>query len=131
MLNRSVDDDVLLKDYATQLISNIEAIAAKMGPEYQEAVSSQLQKVLDVSKTPSAKVIELAKEHGYKNWMLKNSQEISDEFRSIKLSKKTLDDLNKQAAESVVDELELRENDSISLNEYIESYYLSSKGGCG
>ena len=131
ILNCNDGDEVLLKDYATQLINNIEVIATKMGPEYKEAVSSQLQKVLDVGKTPSAKIIELAKEHGYKNWMLKNSQTISDDFRNVKLPKETLDKLNKQASDSVVDELELRENDDMSLNEYIESYYLSSKNCCG
>lgn len=131
MLSCDDGDEVLLKDYATQLINNIEVIAAKMGHEYKEAVSSQIQKVLDVKNTPSAKIIELAKEYGYKNWMLKNSQTISDDFRGVKLPKETLDKLNKQASESVVDELELRENDSMSLNEYIDSYYESSNGCCG
>ena len=120
---------VELKAYALELFANIEHVAKQMGQEYLGAVLAEKQKVLDSTKTPSAKLIKLAKEHGYKNTVLDISKKVSKEFRDYKLSES--DDVFKlKAKESIGVEKSLSSNDKISLAEYIDAYYQSADGCC-
>ncbi|AIT09855.1 glutamate--cysteine ligase [Candidatus Francisella endociliophora] len=123
-------DEVLLKDYALELFEKVEATAKKMPPEYLEAVLNEKQKVLDISKTPAAKIVEIAKQEGYKNFALEVSKKVSQELRSYQISSEIKSKLQNQVANSVAAEKELATNDNISLDEYINMYYQSSKGCC-
>lgn len=124
------DDKTLLKNYALELFEKIEATAKKMPLEYLEAVLNEKQKVLDISKTPSAKVAELAKQQGYKNFALEISEKVSREFKEYQVSPKIESKLQTQVTSSITAEKELVTNDRISLDEYINMYYQSSKGCC-
>lgn len=124
------DDKVLLKDYALELFEKIENIAEKMPQEYLEAVKAEKQKILDVSKTPSARMVDIAKQKGYKNFALEISKNVSKEFRNLKISEEVESKLKEQVDKSVVAEKELVESDDISLDEYINRYYESSKDCC-
>ncbi|MED7789348.1 glutamate--cysteine ligase [Francisella sp. 19X1-34] len=126
----SDNDEILLKDYALELFEKIESTAKKMSQEYLDVVQIEKQKVLDVSKTPSAKIIDIAKEKGYKNFVLETSKNVSKEFRNFKLSEKMKSKLEEQVRKSVVAEKELVESDNISLDEYVNRYYESSKDCC-
>ncbi|ABK89185.1 glutamate--cysteine ligase [Francisella tularensis subsp. novicida] len=129
---KKLDDDseILLKDYALELFDEIEAVAKKMPKEYLDAVEIQKRKVLDISQTPSAKIIELARQHGYKKFILDISRQVSQQFRSYELPAAIVAKLKDQAGQSVAAEKELIANDKISLDEYINRYYESSKGCC-
>ncbi|AJI54571.1 glutamate--cysteine ligase [Francisella philomiragia] len=128
-LNKLGDfSEISLKDYALELFNKIEIVASKMPLEYLEAVKLEKQKVLDVSKTPSAKIVRIAQEQGYKNFALDVSQKVSQEFRNYKLSADVKSKLQNQVSTSIVTEKELVASDNISLDEYISRYYESSKG---
>lgn len=128
-LNKVGDfSEISLKDYALELFNKIERVASKMLPEYAEAVKLEKQKVLDVNKTPSAKMVKIAQEQGYKNFALEVSQKVSQEFRNYKLSTDVEIKLQNQVSTSIVTEKELVISDNISLDEYISRYYQSSKG---
>lgn len=101
-----------------------------MPKEYLDAVEIQKRKVLDISQTPSAKIIELARQHGYKKFILDISRQVSQQFRSYELPAAIVAKLKDQAGQSVAAEKELVANDKISLDEYINRYYESSKGCC-
>lgn len=101
-----------------------------MPKEYLDAVEIQKRKVLDVWQTPSARIIELARQHGYKNFVLDISRQVSQQFRSYELSSAITTKLKEQASQSVAAEKELVTNDKISLDEYINKYYESSKSCC-
>lgn len=130
-LNKLDDNsEILLKDYALKLFDKITTVAKRMSKEYLDAVEIQKRKVLDISQTPSAKIIELVKQHGYKNFVLDISCQVSQQFRSYKLTSEVASKLKEQASQSVVAEKELVANDKISLEEYINRYYESTKGCC-
>lgn len=119
----SDSDEILLRDYALLLFDKIENTAKKMPQEYLEAVQAEKQKVLDVSKTPSARIVDIAKQKGYKNFALEISKNVSKEFRNLKISEEVKSKLKEQVDKSVVVEKELVESDKISLDEYINRYY--------
>jgi glutamate--cysteine ligase len=121
---------VELKAYALELFTNIERMAKQMGQEYLSAVLAEKQKVLDSTKTPSAKLIKLAKEHGYKNTVLDISKKVSKEYRNYKLSESDNDVFKLKAKESIEIEKSLSSNNKISLAEYIDAYYQSADGCC-
>ena len=121
---------VELKAYALELFTNIECVAKQMGAEYLDAVLAEKQKVLDSTKTPSAKLIKLAKEQGYKNAILDISKKVSKEFRDYKLSDTENEALKSKAKESVEIEKALSLNDKITLAEYVDLYYQSADGCC-
>ncbi|ALB02008.1 glutamate--cysteine ligase [Francisella persica ATCC VR-331] len=127
---KKLDDnsEILLKDYALELFDKIETVAKKMPKEYLDAVEIQKRKVLDVWQTPSARIIELARQHGYKNFVLNISRQVSQQFRSYELSSAVTTKLKEQASQSIATEKELVANDKLSLDEYINKYYESSKG---
>ncbi len=122
--------NVNLKDYALELFDNIESIAKKMGQKYYDAVLSEKQKVLDSTKTPSARLVELAKKQGYKNSVLDISKKVSQEFRDYKLSEVCNNTLKNKVKESIETEKSLSSNDKISLADYIYLYYQSADGCC-
>ncbi|BCD92621.1 glutamate--cysteine ligase [Francisella halioticida] len=126
----SNNTEVLLKDYALELFEKIENIAKKMPTEYLEAVRSEKRKVLDISETPSARIVAIAKQQGYKNFALEISKNVSEKFKDYKISAEIESKLKEQAGNSIVTEKQLAKNDSISLDEYISRYYKSSKGCC-
>lgn len=119
---------VALKDYALELFTRIEKVAAKMGNEFVNAVAIEKEKVLDSSKTPSARLVKLAQENGYKNAVMNISEAVTEKFRQTQLSSALVEKLTNQAQSSFTSEEKLRAEDSISLDEYIKSYYES--GGC-
>lgn len=123
-------EKVGLKDYALELFENIESTAKQMGQEYLDAVLVEKQKVFDSTKTPSAKLIKLAKENGYKNTVLDISKEVSKEFRNYKLSDADNNTLKNKVQESIEIEKSLSSSDKISLAEYIDMYYQSADGCC-
>ena len=123
-------EKVGLKDYALELFENIESTAKQMGQEYHDAVLVEKHKVFDSTKTPSAKLIKLAKEKGYKNNVLEVSKEVSKEFRNYKLSDVDNNTLKNKAQESIEIEKSLSSSDKISLAEYIDMYYQSADGCC-
>ncbi|MED7820300.1 MULTISPECIES: glutamate--cysteine ligase [unclassified Francisella] len=123
-------DEILLKEYALELFDKIENTAKKMPQEYLDAVQTEKQKVLDISKTPSAIIVNTAKQKGYKNFALEVSKNVSEEFRKIKISKEVELKLKEQVIKSIAAEKELVVNDKISLDEYINRYYESSKNYC-
>ncbi|KEI35194.1 glutamate--cysteine ligase [Francisella sp. W12-1067] len=118
-----VGEKVLLKEYGLALFGKIEIVAKQMGQEYLDAVLLEKQKILDASKTPSAKVVKLAKEFGYKNLVLEISKQASDDFRKVTLTQKERETLLDQVKQSIEAEKSLRHNDSIHLDEYISRYY--------
>lgn len=120
----------LLRDYALELFEKIETTAKKMPQEYLDAVQIEKQKIYDISKTPSAKIIEIAKQHGYKDFALEISKQVSQQFREYKISPDVESKLKAQATQSVAAEKELVVNDNISLDQYIDKYYESSRGCC-
>ena len=126
--------DEQLKETGKLLTENekmkIENIAKKMPTEYLEAVRSEKRKVLDISETPSARIVAIAKQQGYKNFVLEISKNVSEKFREYKISAEIESKLKEQAGRSIVTEKQLAKNDSISLDEYISIYYKSSKGCC-
>ena len=123
---KSVD----LKVYALELFVNIERVAKQIGTEYLDAVLAEKQKVIDSTKTPSARLIKLAKEQGYKNAVLDLSKKISKEFRDYKLSDAENEALKSKARESIEVEKSLSSNDKITLAEYVDLYYQSADGCC-
>ncbi|GAB4223245.1 MAG: glutamate--cysteine ligase [Francisella sp.] len=129
---KSLDNDreVPLKDCALQLLDRVQDVATKMSPEYLNAVNIQKQKILDASLTPSAKIVNVAKKEGYKNFILNISNNVSQQFRNYKISADVLCNLTEQAKQSFIAEKDLVSNDKISLDEYINKYYESSKEGC-
>lgn len=127
-LQNLLGKEVKLKDYALELFTKIEEVAEQMGDEFVRAVSFEKEKVLDSTKTPSAKLIGLAKEHGYKKAVLGLSEVITTKFRNNKLSTETSNKLKNQVKDSFKAEEILRAEDSISLDEYIRRYYES--GDC-
>ncbi|WP_150466827.1 glutamate--cysteine ligase [Francisella sp. SYW-9] len=124
------NNETLLKDYALELFEKIENTAKKMPQEYLDAVRVEKQKVLDVSKTPSARIVDIAKQKGYKNLALEISKNVSKELRNSKISEEVESKLKEQVTKSVIAEKELLESDSLSLDEYINRYYESSKDCC-
>ena len=109
---------------------NIECVAKQIGTEYLDAVLAEKQKVIDSTKTPSARLIKLAKEQGYKNAVLDLSKKVSKEFRDYKLSDAENEDLKSKARESIEVEKSLSSNDKITLAEYVDLYYQSADGCC-
>ncbi|MBD5784424.1 glutamate--cysteine ligase, partial [Francisella tularensis subsp. holarctica] len=77
-----------------------------------------------------AKIKELARKHGYKKFILDKSRKVSKQFRSYERPAAIVDKLKDQAGQSVAAEKEIVANDKISLDEYINRYYESSKGCC-
>lgn len=126
----STTEQVSLKNYALELFEKIESVARKMPQKYLEAVLDQKQKVLDVSKTPSTKIVQLATEDGYKKFVLSVSDRVSQEFKNYQISSVVQTKLQDQVDSSVAAEHELVANDKILLDEYISKYYESSKGCC-
>lgn len=127
-LQNLAGEEVVLKDYALTLFAKIEEIAEKMGEEFVEAVSIEKEKILDISKTPSARLVRLAKAHGYKNAVLDISKDVTSKFRETSLADEVAKKLVDQAANSFGAEEVLRKSDNISLDKYIKGYYES--GGC-
>ena len=127
-IQKPCSERVELKAYALELFVNIEKVAKQMGQEYLNAVLAEKQKVIDSTKTPSARLIKLAKEQGYKNAVLDISKKVSGEFRSHKLSDAENNALKSKAKESVDIEKTLSSNDRITLAKYINMYYQSANG---
>ena len=129
-IQKPCGERVQLKAYALELFANIEKVAKQMGQEYLDAVLVEKQKVFDSTKTPSAKLIKLAKEQGYKNAVLDISKKVSNEFRAYKISNADNNALKLKVKESIEAEKVLSSNDKISLAEYIGLYYQSADGSC-
>ena len=121
-------NEVAMKDYGIILLNRILKVAKNMGKEYLQSVEKQMEKMQNVQKTPSAQIIEKCSYQGYKNFILLISNDISNEFREIKINQDIENKLKNQAKQSVLDEQEIVKSDNISLNEYIDNYY---KFGCG
>jgi glutamate--cysteine ligase len=101
-----------------------------MPQEYLDVVKLEKQKVLDVSKTPSAIIVDMTRQRGYKKFALEISENVSKEFRSFNIPEEVESKLKEQVTKSVIAEKELVESDNISLDEYINRYYESSKDCC-
>ncbi|MDE5039652.1 glutamate--cysteine ligase, partial [Francisella tularensis subsp. holarctica] len=80
-----------------------------------------------LSQTPSANIQAVARQPGYKKMILDISRQVSQQFRSYEIPAAIVAKLKDQAVQSVPAEKELVANDKISLYEYINRYYESSK----
>ena len=116
---------ISLKDYALELFEKIEKVAKYMGFRFSDAVQFQKQKIFDVDMTPSARIVKLAKNKGYKELMLDISNRASDYFREYPICSNQRDELEQKAKKSFEAEERLRDNDKIPLDEYIKKYYKS------
>jgi len=91
---------------------------------YSASVNSQIWKLKEPSRTPSAQVLKALRKTGlnYTQWVLLKSQEHKETFRHLSSSKEVYKDLARQAARSIKEQQQIEASDTLSFDQFLEEY---------
>lgn len=115
----------LLKSLGLSHIEVIAHTAKSMGEQYYQAVTKQLDRLNNPSKTLSGQFINAIKGN-YHNTVLNLSASNTEHLQNLKLTPKNQAEFTQQAQDSLAAQLKLEKNDYCDLNTYINHYYLSA-----
>ncbi|WP_239986756.1 glutamate--cysteine ligase [Fastidiosibacter lacustris] len=119
------NNTTLLKEMGIRQLELIAKIAQQMGNDYEQAVATQLGKIEDSNKTPSAQVMKF-RETDYLGTILDLSQTHTQNLKSIQLNEIEKKAFHDQAQDSIQKQLELEQADCCDLDTYIDHYYRSA-----
>ncbi len=121
---------ILLRDWASELMDKMQAISEildqnKEGEPYQQALRLQLEKVQHPDMTPSARMLEAMREtrEGFYHFAKRMSQKHYQYFTKLKISPERIAFFDKEVEDSIARQKQIEENDSQSLDEYLEAYF--------
>lgn len=125
---------VTLSGWAEQLFEGIRACATLLAeqtadPRYLEAVDVQHAKVLDVSLTPSARVLETIKEthSSFHDFALELSQEHTLHFQRAGLTEDERREASQLRERSLQEQQSLEEDKSMTFDEYVRQFHSALK----
>jgi len=120
-----------LKELGLGILTEISKYAQEMPKGYFEAVEKQKEKFLDSSQTPSAKLIQIAKDVGsYEGAILEISKISSKYLRNIKLDRKTQSRYEKETQKSILDKKAMEKSHCCDFETYIDNYYKTAYSYC-
>ncbi|MCG8312336.1 MAG: glutamate--cysteine ligase [Pseudomonadales bacterium] len=92
---------------------------------YSEAVASQIDKVKDPNKTPSAKILSILrdKQQSFFEFSMDMTLQHEDYFRSNPLPEKEFEQMQRIAEQSHLEQKQIEATDSISFEEYLANYF--------
>ncbi len=121
---------ITLKKWGTELLDNMYGVAQSLNKAHGEtcycnAINSQKELIDDPNKTPSAKVLEDIKtrDGSYYAFAKRKSEEHRNYFLDRKLSNETDSKIELVAKESLKQQREVEESDSISFDIFLERYF--------
>lgn len=124
--------DVLLSDWGVRLLDKMAPVAAMLDSandtrQFSASLASQREKLLDVSKTPSAQLLEALKESGksYIDWMTDISREHTQSFSQAALDEERIEYFKQVAQESREDQERLERSDTVDFDEFLKEYHES------
>jgi glutamate--cysteine ligase len=126
--------EVLLRDWATEIVEDVAAVAAALdidGDSYVQAVDAQRALISDPEATPSARVLRDMRENGtgFYHFAMAQAERHRDYFRSLEgLEPARLDVYTKEADESHSRQREIEAADVMTFDEYLAKYF--SEQGC-
>ena len=126
--------DVLLREWAEDIIEGVAAVAAVLdaqGDSYVAAVDAQRALVADPDSTPSARVLREMRDSGtgFFRFALTQAERHRDYFGSLaELAPDRLDIYATEAVESLARQHDIEAEDSGTFDEYLAKYY--SEQGC-
>lgn len=119
-----------LKDWATELLDDLDAIAelfdqAHNSTAYRKAVQAQRNKVNNPELTPSARILQQLddKQQSFFEFAMEKAKEHQDFFLAEPTEEKTAQQLATLATESLQEQIEIENTDSISFEEFLANYY--------
>src|SRR5690606_35305219 len=125
---------VSMSSWAEHLFEGIRACASLLAkqlqdPAYEEAVSDQYAKVLDVSLTPSARLLETLKQTGssFKAYALESSQTHTQHFKHAGLSQAERQQAQHMREQSLAEQACMEADKSISFDDYVQQFEASLK----
>ena len=135
---------VRFDNWARQILDKAGVIAQKLdqtcaGNRYEDAVKIQSEKITDVTKTPSAKIIQTLKDsnNSYLQFAMHQSELLANDFANRDTRSRMgassaypsvadlpeFSDLEKMAAKSHHDQKQIEDDDTVSFHDYLESYF--------
>ncbi len=114
---------VLMRDELTKNMMEIAKIArviSQVEPSYQVSFDLQLEKITNINKLPSSKILSEVEKRGYTDAALNIAERFSYQFREKTYDFKELEDLSKSSWE---DEKKVREEDTRSFDEFLRYYF--------
>ncbi len=123
---------VNMKAWATELLERIAPLAALLdqshgGDAHSKALDEQLAKIKDASLTPSARVLASMTEHkeSFAQFSMRQSLAHAEYFRNQPLSKQEQTAFEESARQSLVQQLELEQNEVGDFDVFVGSYQAS------
>ncbi|MDA7742333.1 glutamate--cysteine ligase [Francisellaceae bacterium] len=133
MLTRNKKEEKF-QDWGKELLEQCLPIAKKMdegqkgnSKRYQSAVKIQMAKLVDVSLTPSARILTEAKEHGegYHRWLSEMSEKYAESLSEYDIPADLKAEFDDKVAASIEAWEILEQKDMGSFEYYIQSYFQS------
>ena len=125
--------DVLLQDWAGEILADIAAIAdildaSRPDRPYRASVDGLLPAVADPEATPSARVLrEMTERHeSFVDYGLRLASTHAREFRGEGLTPERLEEFQRQAAASLEQQRQMEGSDRIGFDEYLRQYFAMS-----
>lgn len=99
--------------------------SARASHAYTKTLDVQREKLKDVSKTPSAKVLDELKTSGdsFSQFAYKQSQAHQKHFVDLPLSKRRKEWFERLARESLAEQIVIEESDTISFDEFLQNWF--------
>ncbi len=125
----SVKGEIELKPAAYRLLEQFTLVAqmldyAERGSRYSMAVQQQVEKVDYPSFTPSAQILQSIKssELDYHEWVLEMSKNHKETLKTLPGDKEIFDRLEKESRESVIEQREIEDSDTIDFATFLGMY---------
>ncbi len=133
LLLQSEDGETPLPEWGSQLVESMMPVAelldkANSTNDFTAAMTVQLEKLQDVEKTPSARLLKELKDSnlGYIDWLTNVSRKHSNDFSDLALDEERQVYFKKLAQESIFDQAQLETSDKGSFDEFLRSYFENS-----
>lgn len=129
------DNAVTLKDWATDLLERIAAVAALLDqsqaqPLHAQALQAQRDKVVDAALTPSAQVLAALQQRreSFTDFSLQQSQQHAQYFRDQPLSAEQMACFEDLASQSLRAQADIEAEDSMPFDAFVAAYQASITG---
>ena len=130
MLKTCTSGEQPFKDLAGTLLDSLDGIAELLdesfgSSDYRDTLKDQKAKALDPELTPSARVLREMRETDLPFFRLEMqySQRWGEHFRNATLSTDIQDQLEQESSQSLIDQANIEQSDSIDFSQYLADFY--------
>lgn len=122
------DQKISFKQAAGELLESLMVLAKIMDqglvqPVYEAAVQAQAKKLVDVTLTPSHRLLDMIQVQGYERLMLQLAQQYQNFYRDYPLSALTLAQMEQEARTSWERIREIEAQDQAPFDEFLKEYF--------